>query len=218
MIYITAVLVALVAYLVGSVSGAILISKAMGAGDIRNEGSKNAGTTNMLRIHGKKAAVLTLIIDILKGVFAVLIGIVIDYFVIKSGEYQNSTNVLVDSMKYVASVFVVLGHDFPIYFGFRGGKGVATAIGAILMLDWKIGLILIVASIIIMAVSRYVSLGSVIGAFVYPFIVLAFMLGKNSFSISYFVSSIVLALLVILKHHTNIKRLVNGNENKLFSK
>lgn len=221
MLSLIAVLSAIIAYLLGSVSGAIIISKLSGNGDIRNEGSKNAGTTNMLRVHGKKLAIMTLLVDILKGVIAVLIGIAIDkaiWKLIGPYSYVPENFWIVGSIKYIMAVFAVLGHDFPIYFGFRGGKGVATSIACAIVLDWKVGLIVLIASLIIMATTRYVSLGSVIGAIIYPCIVAAFMLGSNNFVVSYLVCAVILGLLIIIKHRTNIIRLKNGTENKLFSK
>lgn len=218
MLYLIAFLTAFVAYLIGSISGSIIISKAAGKGDIRESGSKNAGTTNMLRVHGKKLAVLTLLIDVLKGVLAVLLGIFVDYVLAR--QYGMLSLVrpdewIIGSVKYIAAIFVVLGHDYPIYFGFRGGKGVATSIGVAIMLDWKIGLVILIASLIIMLTTRYVSLGSVIGAIIYPCIVVAFMLGKGEFDLIYLVCAILLGLLIIAKHKQNIIRLKNGTENKL---
>lgn len=218
-----ALLTALAAYLVGSVSGAIIISKKVSGSDIRTEGSKNAGTTNMLRVHGKKAAVVTLLIDVLKGILAVLIGALIDGALVEHYELTSVVTpfyqrILIGNMKYIAAVFVVLGHDFPIYFGFRGGKGVATSIGAAFMLDWRAGLIVLIAALIIMVTTRYVSLGSVAGAVAYPCIVAAFMLAANDFNPAYILCAVVLGLLIIVKHKANIERLKNGTENKLFSK
>ena len=210
MLYLVAFLTAITAYLIGSISGAIIISKKVSGQDIRESGSKNAGTTNMLRVHGKKMAVVTLLVDVLKGVVAVLLGMLVDS-VLKN----YATGAFVGSMKYVAAVFAVLGHDFPIYFGFKGGKGVATSIGVALVLDWKVGLIVMIAALVIMATTRYVSLGSVIGAVVYPCIVAAFMLGKGEFDVIYLACALVLALLIIVKHKQNIIRLKNGTENKL---
>ena len=221
MLYLIAFLTALAAYLIGSISGAIIISKKVSGSDIRESGSKNAGTTNMLRVHGKKMAVMTLLVDVLKGVAAVLIGFLIDYIVEKQygmTSFVSPDEWLIGSMKYIAAIFAILGHDFPIYFGFKGGKGVATSIGVALILDWKVGLIVMIASLIIMATTRYVSLGSVIGAIVYPCIVAAFMLGMNKFNVVYLACSIIIGLLIIVKHKTNIERLKNGTENKLFVK
>lgn len=221
MLYLIAFLTALVAYLIGSISGAIIISKKVSGSDIRESGSKNAGTTNMLRVHGKKLAVMTLLVDVIKGVVAVLIGIIIDAVIERQYgmmSFVSPADWLVGSMKYIAAVFSILGHDFPIYFDFKGGKGVATSIGVALMLDWKVGLIVMIAALVIMATSRYVSLGSVIGAVIYPCIVAAFMLGMGEFNMVYLVSAIIIGLLIIAKHKSNIERLKNGTENKLFSK
>ncbi len=221
MLYLIAFLTALVAYLIGSISGAIIISKKVSGSDIRESGSKNAGTTNMLRVHGKKMALLTLLVDVLKGVIAVLIGFLIDSVVERQYgmmSFVSPAQWLVGSMKYIAAIFAILGHDFPVYFGFKGGKGVATSIGVALILDWKVGLVVMIASLIIMATTRYVSLGSVIGAVIYPCIVAAFMLGMNKFNVVYLICAIIIGLLIIVKHKSNIERLKNGTENKLFSK
>ena len=221
MLYLIAFLTALVSYLIGSISGAIIISKKVSGSDIRESGSKNAGTTNMLRVHGKKLAIFTLLVDVLKGVIAVLIGFLIDYVLEKQYgmmSYVSSAEWLVGSMKYIAAIFAILGHDFPIYFGFKGGKGVATSIGVALVLDWKVGLVVMIAALIIMATTRYVSLGSVIGAVIYPCIVAAFMLGKDKFNVIYLLCAVIIGLLIIVKHKSNIERLKNGTENKLFAK
>ena len=218
MLYLVAFLNAIAAYLIGSLSGSIIISRATGKGDIRESGSKNAGTTNMLRVHGKKLAIFTLLIDVLKGVLAVLLGIFVDYILMRQYgilSFVRPDEWVIGTIRYIAAIFVVLGHDYPIYFGFRGGKGVATSIGAVLMLDWKIGLIILVASLFIMLTTRYVSLGSVIGAIVYPCIVASFMLGKGEFDVAYLIFAIILGLLIIFKHKENIIRLKNGTENKL---
>lgn len=221
MLYLVAFLTALVAYLIGSISGAIIISKKVSGSDIRESGSKNAGTTNMLRVHGKKLAILTLLVDVLKGVVAVLIGILIDFVLERQygmKSFVSQSEWLVGNMKYIAAVFAILGHDFPIYFGFKGGKGVATSIGVALVLDWKVGLVVMIASLIIMATTRYVSLGSVIGAIIYPCIVAAFMLGMDKFNVIYLLCAVIIGLLIIVKHKSNIERLKNGTENKLFEK
>ena len=221
MLYLIAFLTALVSYLIGSISGAIIISKKVSGSDIRESGSKNAGTTNMLRVHGKKLAILTLLVDVLKGVIAVLIGILIDFVLERQygmKSFVSQSEWLVGNMKYIAAVFAILGHDFPIYFGFKGGKGVATSIGVALVLDWKVGLVVMMAALIIMATTRYVSLGSVIGAVIYPCIVAAFMLGMDKFNVIYLLCAVIIGLLIIVKHKSNIERLKKGTENKLFEK
>lgn len=219
MLYLIAALTAIIAYLIGSISGAILISRSVDGNDIRTKGSKNAGTTNMLRVYGKKAAVFTLLIDVLKGVAAVAIGTAVDYLTVKNMTVTGvGTAYLLGNIKYIASIFVMLGHDFPIYFGFKGGKGVATGLGALLMIDYKVALIVLAAALLIMVTTRYVSLGSVSAAVIYPCVAAAFMAGSGNFNIVYFVSALILCILIIAKHHTNIKRLLSGTENKLFSK
>lgn len=221
MLYFIAVAVIIVSYLIGSVSSSVIISKKISGSDIRNEGSGNAGATNMLRVHGKKAGAATLLCDATKGVLAVMIGYIADK-ICGAYSFQNldvfEMNVLMNNLKYFAGVFAVLGHDFPVFFGFRGGKGIATSLGIMLALDWKMGLIVAAAAILIMLVSGYVSLGSVIGGIVYPVAVIAFMAGKNDINIVYFVCALVLGCVAIAKHRANIKRLLNGNENKLFAK
>ena len=121
-IYIIAI--GLISYLIGSINSSILISKAVTGKDIRKSGSGNAGATNMLRTMGKKYAVITLIIDILKGVVALIIARLMQGLGVEPWA------------EYIAGVCVVLGHNFPVFFGFKGGKGVATSLGVVMMLDW----------------------------------------------------------------------------------
>ena len=195
------VLVGLVAYLIGSVSFAIIFSKKFAGFDVRERGSKNAGSTNVLRTVGKKAAALTLICDILKGVVAVLLAI------LASKIWKESD---VEVLKYLAGLFVIIGHTFPVYFGFRGGKGVATALGVLLMVNPQIGVSCLVFALIIMIATRFVSLGSILAAILFP-ILTVFMTGNLYAKII----SILIGLLVIFNHRTNIKRLKDGTENKL---
>ena len=218
-------LLAFLAYLAGSINTSVILSKSMYGEDVRDSGSGNAGATNMLRTYGAGIAVLTLVCDILKGALLVLLAAWLD--VIFSSYFKSSPMTdferiyLLDNLKYIVGIFVVLGHDFPIWFGFRGGKGVATSLGVILALNPIIGLIVLIIALLIMIFSRYVSLGSVIGAVVYPFIVLTYILaGGESFTenIVYSIMAFSLAFLLIIKHHSNIKRLKNGTENKLFAK
>lgn len=225
MFTVIAVAVALAAYLTGSINFSVILSKSIYGEDVRDSGSGNAGATNMLRTYGAGIAVLTLICDILKGALTVLLASWLDIILcsyLKSSPMSDFERMfLFDNLKYIASVFVVLGHDFPLWFGFRGGKGVSTSLGAILALNWQIGLILLAIALLIMIFSRYVSLGSVTAAIVYPFIVLTYILAggeKLSDNNVYLIMAFSLALLLILKHHANIKRLKCGTENKIFSK
>ena len=195
------VLVGLVAYLIGSISFAIIFSKKFAGFDVRVRGSNNAGTTNVLRTVGKKAAALTLICDILKGVVAVLLAM------LASNIWQEADGEL---LKYLAGLMAIIGHTFPVYYGFKGGKGVATSLGVLLVVNPQIGIICLVFALIIMIATRMVSLGSVLAATLFP-ILTVFMV--DSFGAK--VISILIALLVIFNHRSNIKRLKNGTENKI---
>lgn len=220
----------LVPYLLGSVNFSIVLSKAFKGDDIRNSGSGNAGATNMLRTYGKKLAILTLVLDILKGVIAVLLGVLlaafVSNFVVSVGNEGIAVSHSVFSRiqgqmpfyKYISAVGVILGHNFPLYFGFKGGKGVATSLGTILTLNWQVGLIVVLFALTIMAVTRYVSLGSVMGAVIFVAVDLSYMIFTDGFSVGVLVFDIIIAALLILRHHQNIKRLINGTENKLGSK
>lgn len=206
--------VAVISYLIGSVNFSILLSRIIGKKDIRESGSGNAGATNMLRTYGKKMGIITLLLDILKGVIAVCIVKALTGSDIMYPD-TSSDMALNDVLPYIAGVAVVLGHNFPLYFVFKGGKGVATSLGVVLMLDWKIGLIVAVIAIAIIAVTRYVSLGSIIGgaAFVTAEFVKAFI--THEYNAVQLVCAVIIGGLLIARHHANIKRLLNGTENKL---
>lgn len=195
--------VAIVAYVIGSINFAVIFSRKFAGFDVREKGSKNAGTTNVLRTVGKKAALLTLLCDVLKGVAAILIAIL-------AKTMWSDFNI--NTLKYIAGFMVILGHTYPIFFEFRGGKGVATAIGILLMLNWKIGLICLIFGLIIIAVTRMVSLGSMVGALLFPIITL-FM--QENLEFIGIIFSFAIGLLVIFNHKSNIKRIKEGKENKL---
>ena len=189
------VILVVIGYLIGSLNSAILVS-GLYKKDIREEGSKNAGLTNVLRVLGKKAAILVLVSDMLKGVITTGLG----YLLIK------------DSLSgaLVAGIFTIIGHIFPIFFSFKGGKGILLSLSVILMTDWKIALIGLAIFIIIVSLTRYVSLGSIIAIFCAP--LLAWLFNHTAFFI---ISMGFLAALTIFMHRGNIKRLINGTENKL---
>ena len=202
---------AIIAYLIGSVNFSVIISKKMAGFDVREKGSGNAGSTNVLRTVGKKAAVLTLICDILKGVISILIAIFI-------GSIVKDVNK--ELLVQIAGIAVVLGHTFPIFFGFKGGKGVATSLGVILMSNWQIGLICLVFALVLMALTRMVSLGSCGAAVLFPVLTLFMnenytVLADGKSGKTYFIYSIILAIIVLYNHRSNIKRILNGTENKL---
>ena len=153
------IIVAIVAYLLGSISFSVIISKKMAGFDVREKGSGNAGSTNVLRTVGKKAAIITLICDVLKGVIAILIAFLVGKMV------SGLDNALLIQL---AGVFVILGHTFPVFFRFRGGKGVATALGVLLMTNWQVGLICLVFALILIALTRMVSVGSIASSYLIP--------------------------------------------------
>lgn len=204
----TYIIIAIIAYAIGSINFSVIISRKLAGFDVREKGSGNAGTTNMLRSVGKKAALITLLCDILKGVVAILIALIVGKIV------KNIDRAL---LVQISGILVVVGHTFPIFFEFKGGKGIATSLGVILMINWKIGLICLVFALVIMAVSRMVSMGSVGAAILFPvltiFIDTNFIVESNG--VKYFIFSLILALLVIFNHRENIKRIATGTENKL---
>lgn len=207
------IIIAVIAYLIGSINFSVIISKRVAGYDVREKGSGNAGTTNMLRNIGKEAAVVTLVCDILKGVVAIIIALIVGKLI----KDFNNTQYLVQ----IAAVMVVIGHTFPIFFGFKGGKGVATSLGVLLLINWKIGLICLVFALVLMAVTRMVSLGSISAAVLFPILIL--FIDKNPDTAhfiteetkGYFIFSIILALIVCFNHRENIKRIISGNENKV---
>ena len=204
---VTYIIVAIIAYLIGSINFSIIISKKMAGFDVREKGSGNAGTTNMLRSVGKRAAALTLLCDILKGVVAILLAILVGAII------KNVDKALLVQF---TSIAVVIGHTFPIFFGFKGGKGVATSLGILLMVNWKIGLICLVFALALIILTRMVSLGSIGAAILYPVLVLFI---HTNYTVSegsgYFIFSVILAVIVAFNHRTNIKRLMNGTESRI---
>ena len=181
----------LIAYLLGNLSGAMILSRLRGD-DIRKHGSGNAGTTNVLRSYGMGWAVATLLVDVLKGVAAVLIG----------------RALYGDTGAYAAAVMVVVGHIWPAVWGFKGGKGIATALGVLLTVDWRLGLLALAVALAVMFATQRVSPGSIVGAIAAPFLAWKLVPG--------FVPYVaVLALIVIIKHWPNIKRIFKGEEPKV---
>lgn len=201
----TYIIVTIIAYLLGSISFSVIISKKMAGFDVREKGSGNAGSTNVLRTVGKKAAILTLICDCLKGVIAVLIGLLAGKIV------KNLDDALLVQL---AGIAVVLGHTFPIFFKFKGGKGVATSLGVLLVINWQIGLICLVFALVLMALTRMVSLGSISAAVLFPVLTIFI---RNHYLVpgNYIVFGVILAAFVIFNHRENVKRLISGKENKI---
>ncbi len=192
------VLIAVLAYLLGNVQCAILLSKFKYHDDIRNHGSGNAGSTNMLRVFGLKPGLITFAGDFIKGVLAVVMGRLI------AGE----------TGAYVASLFVVLGHDFPVFMHFKGGKGVASTFGIAWMLNPLYAAVVTAYAAIMLYLTRTVAIVSLTGVIVYLILALLFQLHNTPFV----VLVAILLVLVTVRHTENIKRIFTGKENKLFEK
>ena len=184
-----------VPYFLGSINFGIIISKLFHGEDIREYGSGNAGMTNMLRTYGKRDAAITLIGDALKAVVAVILGRIL--FGISGG--------------YVAGLTCILGHAFPCYYKFKGGQGVVVTAATIAVIDWRIFLVLLGIFILVVAFSKYISLGSVCGMLVFPLLV---QVWDRGLSINVLLSCLISALVIFL-HRGNIKRIYNGTESKL---
>ena len=185
--------VLIIAYLMGSFSSAIIISKLMGLGDPRDSGSHNPGATNMVRIAGKRAGALTFIGDILKGVIPVLIA---QYF---------DLSILWASGVVVAAF---LGHCLPIFFSFKGGKGVATVFGAVSTMNWQIGLVILAVWVIFFIFFHISSLSGIASAITLPF-------ASYYFAPESYLPMSIMALLMIWRHQENIKGLLSGNEERI---
>ena len=200
------ILVALVSYMLGSIMFSVIFTKKIKGFDVREKGSGNAGSTNVLRTAGKGVAILTLICDIAKGIVAILFALLMNHI-----DPVDNPEYLVQ----VAGMFVAIGHTFPIFFKFKGGKGVATSLGIILLINWRIGLICLVFALLLMILSRMVSLGSVSAAILFP-VLTVFITEGYIVEGNYIVFGILLGVFVCFNHRSNIKRLLNGTENKLF--
>ena len=216
---------AVIAYLIGSLNPAILITRAFSGKDIRTMGSGNAGFTNVLRSVGTLPAVITIICDFLKGVIAVLIG----WFLFSHMTVTNDVAPIeyVKYGRYLAGMFTIVGHVFPLYFGFKGGKGVTTAAATMAIVDYRVFLVILATFLLIFLITRIISLGSIICAAVYPIytcLVIYFFdyipqLGtpdelRFRFVMISTVFAAVIGAMVIIMHWENIKRLIRGEEKK----
>lgn len=195
------VLAALCAYLMGSLNSAIIVSQLYAKEDIRNYGSGNAGMTNILRTYGKIPAAFTALGDFAKGALAVLIGRLI-FYILGIDAFGG---------EYIAGFFALVGHLYPVYFGFRGGKGVMTSAGVIFVIHPLIFLLLGIIIIPIMFLTRIVSLGSILGAVLFP--VLTFFFCGRTWSVD-LLFALLMGIVVLFMHRANVKRLLNGTENR----
>lgn len=193
----------LVAYLVGSIPSAVWIGKRFYNIDVREYGSGNAGATNSFRVLGKRAGTIVLIMDVLKGFIAVKLAHILGDYEIESPEFID--------IELAMGVCALLGHIFPLYAGFRGGKGVATMLGILIAIHWQAALVCAGVFVLILTTTRYVSLSSIIGGFCFPVVIMVFYSTNSSINIF----SLAVAVLILITHQRNIERLLRGEESKI---
>ena len=194
------VIAAVAAYLLGNLNGAVVISRLVAHEDVRTKGSGNAGLTNFTRNYGAHTSVFVILIDVGKAVAACLIG----GLLLKGyGHYADGVA--------LGGLFVILGHDFPALLGFKGGKGILSGVTVALMLDWRIGLFVFGIFLLAYALTKYVSLGSVLSSGAFGPIYAIIHWGEGAFPI---VVGFVLSALIVWMHRGNIVRLVKGEERK----
>lgn len=198
------VLIAAAAYVLGSVNGSIIVSRYLFHSDVRSMGSGNAGLTNFYRNYGPKGIAGVLGIDIAKGVLAALIGGLI--FPLATGD-QALKPEYVDIGRLFATFCLILGHVFPVFYGFRGGKGILCGVSAVFIVDYNAGVIALVVFVLAFLLTRYVSLGSVLGTISVPVTLLA-----KGFSRLCLILACLSVLLVIMKHGENIVRIIRHKE------
>jgi glycerol-3-phosphate acyltransferase PlsY len=193
------------AYLFGSIPTAVWVGKRFFGLDVREHGSKNAGATNTFRVLGKKPGIIVLLVDVLKGLLAVFLP---QMFLSTIIDYNELIN-----LKIIAAIFVILGHVFPLFAGFKGGKGVATSLGVIFALHPPAAFICLGIFLIVFLISHFVSLGAIITAISFPLIII-YVFEETSLSLIVF--AIVIGIAVVVTHKKNIKRLIDGCENKMY--
>jgi glycerol-3-phosphate acyltransferase PlsY len=192
------------AYILGSIPTAVWVGKRFYGLDVREHGSKNAGATNTFRVLGKKPGKIVLAIDVLKGLIAVLLPLTV-------ANTHNENTII--NYKLFAAIFVILGHVFPLFAGFRGGKGVATSLGVIFAIHPPAAGICLAIFLLVFLTFNYVSLGAIVTAISFP-IVIHFVFNVSSLPLTIF--SIVIGTAVVITHKKNILRLIQGSENKMY--
>lgn len=190
------ILIVLIAYFLGNISGSLIFGKILYGIDIRNMGSGNAGATNATRSVGKKFGAIVLLVDLLKAVIAVCIGILLNG---KDGGL-------------LAGLFTVIGHDFPIIYGFKGGKGIASSAGVILILDYRIFLILLGMFIVLLVLTKFVSIASISASVGISILTAIFHNDEPKFIFT----MILLSIFAVYRHKSNISNLINGTESKFY--
>lgn len=203
-------IIAILSYLLGSLNFGVILSNTVKKEDVRDSGSGNAGTTNMMRTYGKTLGLLTIAGDILKVMVAIWIAFkIMDVEELKV-TLDNASDYPQVVLKSFAGLFAVLGHIFPCFFKFKGGKGVATSGGMVIMIDWRIALILLVIFALTILITKYVSLGSILMAVFYPVFI-----GIFYKDIILVLIATVFTIIVVVAHRENVKRLINHTENKI---
>ena len=192
------ILTGIIGYLLGCIPSGVLISKIFGIKDIRKVGSGNSGTTNVLRTLGWLPSVLTLVCDCLKGYVACLIG----------------TRIGGDPAMLVGGLCAILGHDFPVFMGFKGGKGIATSLGLIIAINPWLALALLAVQIVAVALTRYMSVASLITTVAFPILVIFTERSRENFPL-FLGAACIASALSLFGHRSNIQRLIRGEENRL---
>ena len=206
-------IIAILSYLLGSLNFGVILSNTVKKEDVRDSGSGNAGTTNMMRTYGKTLGLLTIAGDILKVMVAIWIAFkIMDVEELKA-TLDNASDYPQVVLKSFAGLFAVLGHIFPCFFKFKGGKGVATSGGMVIMIDWRIALILLIIFALTILITKYVSLGSILMAVFYPVFI-----GIFYKDIILVLIATVFTIIVVVAHRENVKRLINHTENKIGQK
>ena len=206
-------IIAILSYLLGSLNFGVILSNTVKKEDVRDSGSGNAGTTNMMRTYGKTLGLLTIAGDILKVMVAIWIAFkIMDVEELKV-TLDNASDYPQVVLKSFAGLFAVLGHIFPCFFKFKGGKGVATSGGMVIIIDWRIAFILIIIFALTILITKYVSLGSILMAVFYPVFI-----GIFYKDIILVLIAMVFTIIVVVAHRENVKRLINHTENKIGQK
>ena len=219
--WLAVLITAAMAYLLGSTNWAIIVTRVFAHEDIRKVGSGNAGATNVLRSQGVFLAILTLIGDIGKGILAAFLGgWIMSWVQLSPGDSPLLTyESLILVGQYIAGLFVVIGHLYPIFHGFRGGKGVAATMGLLFVLDWRMALMCAGMFLLTVSVSRMVSLGSVLALSYVPVLTFLFRYSVDDMAIETVifctVVSGIVALIVVFKHGSNMRRIAEGTERRI---
>ncbi len=205
--YYTTATIIIIAYLLGSIPSAVWIGKRYYGVDIREHGSKNAGATNMLRVLGKRAALPVFLLDFLKGFVAVTVVELLRHD-------DNIDDMWIINIKIAAVFAAILGHIFPIFAGFKGGKGVATLVGAITGIYPPVALLCLAVWVVMLMLSHYVSLSSMVAGACFPAFTL--LSPKVNDSIPFIVFAFVISVLLVVTHRKNVQRLIAGTESKTY--